>query len=180
MYTCMRAFLLGMFASTSFLPTHAQGESPGPIDSIVIGAFAHEIVRDEEDGIDANLELRLRPVFGKDWAIEILPTIGGTVNTSGGTNTAYAGATARYRLTDSVFIEGFFGLTVHDADTPDDASALDLGCTLLFREGGGIGYRHGQHSLGLYISHASHGDILCNEDENDGMTSVGVRYGFDF
>ena len=170
------------------LCAHAQGEPsgaesgapPGLVDSVVAGVFAHEVASDEEDGIDANLELRLRPLFGKTWRVEVLPTIGGTLNDSGGTNAAYAGATARYCLTDSVYVEGFFGLTVHDADTPIDAEGLDLGCSVLFREGAGIGYRAGRRTLSLYVSHASHGDILCNSTRNDGMTSIGVRYGVEF
>jgi len=159
---------------------HAESESESVFDSVVVGAFAHEISQDEEGGVDGNVELRLRPLFGRDWAIEILPTLGGTVNFGGDTNTAYAGATARYRFAESFFVEGFFGFAIHDADTPTDANGLDLGCKVLFREGAGLGYLSGPHSLGIYVSHASHGDILCDADENDGMTSVGLRYGYHF
>ena len=173
----MSRFLAPVFAAMLFAPSaHADGI----VDSVVLGAFAHEVVNDDEGGIDANLELRLRPLFGRSWAIEILPTVGGTVNFSGDTNTAYAGATARYRFTPSIFVEGFFGLAIHDGDTPRDADGLDLGCELLFREGGGIGYQRGRHALSLYVSHASHGGIICDEDENEGMTSVGLRYGYHF
>lgn len=160
-------------------PAHSEERGAGAFDSVAVSLLAHELSSDEEEGVDAALELRFRPVFGRDWALEILPTVGGTVNLGDGTDTAYAGATARYRLTDSLFVEAFFGLTVHDADTPRDADGLDLGCTLLFREGAAVGYRHGHHALSLTVSHASHGDILC-DGENDGMTSAGVRYGYHF
>jgi len=178
----MRVFsVLSLVASFILAPpAHAQGESYGAIDSVVVGAFAHEVASDEEGGLDANLELRMRPLFGHDWAVKVLPTVGGTVNLKGDTDTAYLGATARYRLNRSFFVEGFFGLALHDADTPSDADGLDLGCELLFREGAGVGYQRGKHAMSLYISHASHGDILCDEDENDGMTSVGLRYGYHF
>jgi len=179
MYTYVFAFFLLTASFFNSLPAHAEDELSGAVDSVILGALAHEISSDEEGGADANLEIRFRPLFGHDWAIEILPTVGGTVNFSGDTNTAYAGATARYRLTESFYLEGFFGFTVHDADTPTDANGLDLGCTLLFREGAGIGYQRGKHSISAFISHASHGDILC-DDENDGMTSAGLRYGYHF
>lgn len=177
-----RVFKTILIVTTTALatPAHAESESEGLIDSVVLGAFAHEIANDEEGGVDANLELRFRPFFGRGWAIEFLPTVGTTINLNGDTNTAYAGATARYRLTDSFFVEGFFGLTLHDSDTPKEADGLDLGCRLLFREGAGLGYQSGKHSLGVYLSHASHGGILCDEDENDGITSVGLRYGYHF
>ncbi len=179
MFARIAAFSVAASCIATLLPAHAQGESPGILDSVLVGAFAHEIASDEEDGVDLNLELRARPFFGRDWAIEILPTAGGTVNLNGDTNTAYLGATARYRITPALFVEGFLGFAVHDADTPEDSDGLDLGCPVLFREGAGIGYRRGRHSIMAYISHASHGDILCSE-ENDGMTSAGLRYGLHF
>ena len=184
MVSCMFIRSYGVFAMVAgaLFPalTHATDDVPGVIDSVVIGAFAHTLQEDQEDGVDANLELRFRPVFGADWAIEFLPTIGGTLNTSGDTNTAYLGATARYHLTESLFLEGFFGFALHDADTPRDADGLDLGCNLLFREGAGLGYRKEKHAISLYISHVSHGDILCDEEANDGMTSIGMRYAYHF
>lgn len=173
--------LIAMAASSPALAAPVTKEKPGYIDSIVGGIMAHEVTRsDEEDGVDLNLELRARPVLGKGWTVKVLPTIGGSLNTGGGTNTAYAGASARYDLTDSIFIEGFFGLAVHDAETPSSETALDLGCEVLFREAAELGYRHGNHAVSLHIAHASHGGILCDEDANDGITSVGVRYGVRF
>jgi len=173
------ATLMGTASLLSPAALHAQDDPVGAIDSVTVGALAHEVANDAEGGIDGALELRFRPLFGRDWAIEVLPTVGGTVNFSGDTNTAYAGATARYHLTDSFYVEGFFGLVVHDADTPRDSGGLDLGCTVLFREGAAIGYRNGHHALALSVSHASHGDILC-DGPNDGMTNVGVYYGYHF
>ena len=159
---------------------HAQSESSGILDSVVLGVLAHEIARDDEGGVDGILELRLKPLFGRDRAVEILPTIGGTVNFSGGTNTIYAGATARYRFANSFFVEGFLGLTLHDADVPADSGGLDLGCRLLFREGAGLGYRQQNHALGIYLSHISHGGMICDQDQNDGITSVGLLYSYHF
>jgi len=173
------ATLLGAALFILSIPVHAQDEPTGQIDSVILGVLAHEAFNDEEGGIDGALELRLRPLFGRDWAVEILPTVGGTLNFDGDTNTAYAGATVRYPLTDSFYVEGFLGLAVHDADTPRNADGLDLGCTVLFREGAAVGYRKGHHVLALSVSHASHGDILC-DGPNDGLTNVGVYYGYHF
>ena len=164
-------------AAPALAPAHAGG---GMVDGIVLGVLAHEIASDDEGGVDVNLEVRLRPLFGRDWAVAILPTAGATVNLGGDTDTAYLGATARYALTPSLDLEGFLGLAIHDARTPNDVDRLDLGCRILFREGAGIVYRRGAHTLGLYASHASHGGILCGADENDGMTGAGLRYGYRF
>ncbi len=180
MFTRLSASLCILVATLFSGQAHAESEAPSIVDSIILGAFAHEVWNSDESGVDGNLELRLRPFFGHDWSVDILPTVGATVNFSGDTNTVYAGATARYRFTEALFFEGFFGFTVHDANTPVDANGLDLGCKLLFREGAGLGYQRGKHSLGVYVSHASHGGIICDEDENDGITSVGLRYGYHF
>lgn len=172
---------ISIFLTTFYTaPIHARGEVNNIVDSVILGAFAHSISNGDEGGIDGNLEVRLRPFFRHGWRVEILPTLGASVNLSGDTNTAYAGATARYRLTETFFLEGFLGLTIHDADTPADANGLDLGCTLLFREGAGFGYQRGKHSFGIYVYHASHGGVICDEDKNAGITNVGVHYGYHF
>ena len=166
-----------MLSSAIALPGNAQSD---PFDSAYIGLSLHDAGSNGENGLDGNFELRFDPLFGKSWAIDILPTIGGSISFGDGANTGYLGATARYMLTDSFFVEGFFGLTLHDADTPRDSNEADLGCALLFREGVGLGYLRGAHALSLYASHVSHGNILCDEDENNGLTSIGVRYGYHF
>ncbi len=166
-----------IFLSTT---AFADNQPEHPIDSVYGGIALHNIAGNEESGIDGTLELRFSPVFGRGWDVEILPTLGAHVSFNGETNSAYLGATARYMLTQSIFVEGFLGFTLHDADTPIENDGANLGCSLLFREGLGIGYRHGQHALSLYGSHISHGGIICSDDNNDGLTTLGIRYGYHF
>ncbi len=176
--TRLAAPLVAAILASPFAPAEAQ--PPAILDSVYGGVSIHDIPTDEEGGLDGTFELRTAPVFGHDWTIEVLPTIGASVSFSGETNTAWLGGTARYMLTDSLFIEGFLGLSIHDADTPVQTNGADLGCTLLFREGAGLGYRNGPHALSLYGSHISHGGILCSDDANDGLTTLGIRYGYHF
>ena len=178
MKKCAAWRLVILFLLPVCTSTHAH--SSDILESVLIGISAHEIVSGKENGADVSLELRTRSLLGKGWSTKVLPTLGVTLSTSNQTDTAYVGATALYHLTPNVFIEGFFGLAVHDADTPRNADGLDLGCRTLFREAVGVGYQHEQHSIALHLSHASHGDLLCDADANDGMTSLAVRYGYTF
>jgi len=57
---------------------------------------------------------------------------------------------------------------------------IDLGCRLLFREALEVGYQWDNHRIGAMIAHYSHGNLLCSNDENDGLTRAGIRYGIKF
>lgn len=162
-------------------PCFADERRQPLVDSIIVGALDHNIQSDDADGVDANVELRFNLPIGLPEGLEVLPTIGGTVSfDDDGASFGYAGATLHYQHSSGFFAEGFLGFAGHTADTPVDANEVDLGCDVLFREAGEIGYAWQQHRIGAVIAHYSHGGILCNEDENDGLTQVGVRYGYRF
>lgn len=151
------------------------------LDSIVVGLVAHNIQSDDADGVDLNLELRFNLPLGLPEEIELLPTVGAVGHfADDGASLGYLGATLRYQHSSGVFAEGFFGFAAHTADTPVDSGEADLGCEVLFREAAEIGYARQRHRVGVHVSHYSHGGILCDEDENDGLTQVGVRYGYQF
>ena len=176
----LRLILTLSLASLLSVPASADTPRPRIVDSIHGGLIAHDIGGDAEDGFDATIEFRFTPLFGEDWPIRILPTLGTDISLNGQTSAAYFGATAQYPLAGSVFVEAFLGFTLHDAETPTQRDGADLGCSLLFRQGLGIGYRQGAHALTLFGSHSSHGRILCDDDNNDGLTSLGLRYGYHF
>ena len=176
-----RLTVLAFFCGNIGLSAHAGDRHTGPVvDSVVIGALAHNVHTGEAKGVDANLEIRFNLPLGLPEPIELLPTAGVTANFEGGANLGYLGATLRYQHPSGVYAEGFFGLAGHDADTPVSADEADLGCEAQFREAGEIGYRWQSHQIGAHVVHYSHGRILCDEGDNDGLTQVGVRYGYRF
>jgi hypothetical protein len=111
------------------------------------------------------------------------PHVGGSVNTGGGTNYAYAGLTWSVDLTSWLFVEGGIGGAVHNGNTnpnlaqvPTDRAAL--GCSPLFRESGAVGVRLSTNwSFVATLEHLTNGG-LC--EQNRGLTNVGARLGYSF
>ena len=63
-------------------------------------------------------------------------------------------------------------------DDVADLSTKELGCTLLFRFGVDAGYRFNRHhALMLHLDHISNANIC---EHNDGMETLGLRYGYTF
>jgi len=150
------------------------------LDSIIVGVLAHDLREGHADGVDPNLELRFALPLKVTEDIQILPTVGGTVNFNQGADTLYLGATLQYQHESGLYAEGFFGLAGHTADVPEDPNEGDLGCEVLFRESAELGYAWGQHRVGAIVAHYSTGDILCSAKRNDGLTQFGMRYGYQF
>lgn len=79
------------------------------------------------------------------------------------------------------FVEGSLGLSVHDGklDAPEAVTdRKSLGCRVLFRESIALGVRLGDHhTLSTMLDHISNA-WLCSR--NDGLDTVGVRYGYRF
>ena len=54
----------------------------------------------------------------------------------------------------------------------------ELGCRVLFRESIELGYRFGtRHAISAFLDHLSNANIC---DKNEGLESLGVRYGYRF
>lgn len=157
-------------------------EAAGSVDEIRIGAAAHDaglITRRREDGIDLNAEILFDSpaLFDVIWSPR--PHLGATINTSGDTSFLYFGLTWDWQPHPSWFLEASFGGAVHNGDnSTDDPDEKQLGCSLQFREALGIGYRLNRNAnLSLYADHISNGS-LCSE--NEGLDTVGLRYGYVF
>ena len=80
---------------------------------------------------------------------------------------------------ESYFANFSLGAGYHDGYKV--TSLLDrksLGCKLLFRESLDIGYRfHYSHSIMAHLDHISNAKLCSN---NEGLESVGIRYGYHF
>lgn len=152
------------------------------LSEIRIGAMAHDVGvfgGSKEGGEDVNAEL----LFVSPDFLEIVfsprPHIGVTVNNDRGTSQAYAGLTWDWTFWDPFFVEVALAITVHNGKI--SSQALDersLGCRALFRESASIGARFLEHhSVSVMFAHISNVD-LC--DSNEGLDTLGVRYGYKF
>lgn len=154
-------------------------------DTVRVGAFAHNIGMEEEGDVAVSghvMTSRLgatspTPQSFVDFLLTPRLHAGFMANTAGNTSYGYAGLTWRADLVAGFFAELEFGGAVNNfKDAPD---RINMGCHLTFRESAGLGYRFSEHfDLIASIEHASHAD-LC-DDENDGVTEVGVRLGYRF
>ncbi len=132
-----------------------------------------------ESGIDINLEAIFAPkldILGG----AIRPALGGSVNTAGDTSKLYVGIRWQYELTIGFFVGLGLGGAVHDGNldlTNRDRKAL--GSRVLFHIPVEIGYRFkdSPHALSVYFDHISN---AYTADENEGMDTLGLRYGYRF
>ena len=131
-----------------------------------------------ESGADFNLEAIFSPQY-KILGGFIRPALGGSVSTAGDTSKLYSGIRWQYDHTSGLFFSVGFGGAVHNGDLHlqhNDRKAL--GSRVLFHIPIEIGYRVGaRSSLSVYFDHVSNANFA---DPNEGMDSLGGRYGYRF
>ena len=163
-------------------------ESARFFDEFRLGVFAHDLDGNgqrREDGANINAELLFAAPqidFGNPLANFFFtprPHIGASVNSSGGTSSAYAGFTWELPIYGPIFVEGTFGGAIHNGETKlVDPNMQPLGCRALFRESASIGADISENMrLLATINHMSNSG-LC--DLNPGITDVGVSLGYRF
>jgi len=174
------AFLLGLACAG---PTLAQ-EAPAPRGlEFRGGVLAHDVPGlwagfRVESGIDINAEL----LFGSGLPIlggTVRPALGATVNTGGFTSKVYFDARWEIETPSGIFLGLGLGAAVHDGLLdPTDPDRKALGSRILFHVPIEIGLRFDQrHSISVYFEHMSNGFLA---DSNEGLDSLGVRYGYRF
>lgn len=178
----MPGLLVALFIGISPLPVFADDSMIvhelrlGILDHDVDGLWSHA---KREGGYDMNAEVILTPSWHL-WGGTVRPNLGFSVNDRGLTGKVYAGALWRHPLYQRFFLELGLGLAVHNGVT-DDASLPDrkqLGTRVLFRvpiEAGFIW--RGHHSLSVMFDHVSNAYFA---NPNQGMDTVGLRYGYRF
>lgn len=154
-----------------------------PVDELRIGILYHDLGlwggSGQEDGIDFNAELIFSP------SAEILggllrPNLGFSLNNRGDTSKIYAGGVWEYTGGCGWFIDLGLGLTVHNGETenanPDQNN--QLGSPLLFRLSVEPGFTiRERHRISLMFDHISNGYLA---DPNEGLDTLGIRYGYRF
>ena len=163
---------------------YGRGSSYG-VSELRFGILAHNkgpIASSTESGAQVNMEARFRSPDIFKIILEPRPTIGASINTAGDTSFAYAGLTWGGFVWKGLFVEGFFGMAVHDgwleSNDPDPPRRL-LGSRVLFREALEIGYRFlDSHSVSFMIDHYSNAGWIA--ERNQGNDDFGLRYGYKF
>lgn len=162
----------------------AGSEPDPPLSEIRAGfllhdrAFFHER---REKGHDYNFEVLFpSPQWKLFKAVRSpRPHVGASINDKGDTSQLYGGFTWEWRPFANALVDGSLGLAVHDGDlTPGRRGLEGLGLRVLFRESLEVGYRfRGRHGVSALIDHISNAGLVY---ENQGITSMGVRYGYRF
>lgn len=171
-------FLAGPFLSSSW------AESAGFIHELKIGILAHDVDNlwsnfRREDGVDYNGEMVFSPAYPL-WSGVLRPNIGFSINDSDDTSKVYAGGVLEYVWNNGVFFDAGLGAALHDGET-DELNRPDkkeLGSSLLFRVSFELGYTFVEHHrLSLMFDHVSNAYLA---DPNDGLDTLGLRYGYLF
>lgn len=181
------ALSVALVAALPLAAAHAQEdgatEAPsGIVSELRLGALYHDIPifgSNKEDGFDVNGEV----LFTSPGFLDVLgaprPHIGASINSQGNTSQAYFGLTWDFDLPWSLFIEGSLGGSVNNGHMDiESADQKSLGCHLLFRESLSLGWRIDRHNnLSVMLDHISNAN-LC--DRNEGLNTIGLRYGYRF
>lgn len=164
-------------------PAWAEEPAGGAIHELKLGALAHDVGGlwsgfNREDGIDINVEAIFTPSVEFLWGV-VRPALGASINTQGDTSQIYLDARWEHAWDEGPFIAVGLGASVHDGKLDDghrDRKAL--GSRVLFHIPVEIGFRFdGHNSLSAYFDHVSNAFLA---DENDGMDTLGLRYGYRF
>ena len=131
-----------------------------------------------ESGVDINAEV----LFGYGLPFlggTIRPAVGASVNTAGDTSRAYVDARWEIEAPSGIFFGLGLGAAIHDGllePTRPDRKAL--GSRVLFHIPIEVGLRLDQHnSISVYFEHTSNAGLA---DYNEGLDSIGIRYGYRF
>jgi hypothetical protein len=155
---------------------------PTWLHEVKIGVLHHDTPMwsgfKRESGIDVNLEAIFSPQIGVLGGV-IRPAFGGSVNTAGDTSKLYTGLRWQYEHVNGLFFGVGLGGAVHNGKLHlqhNDRKAL--GSRVLFHIPIEAGYRFdGKSALSIYFDHVSNAYLA---DENEGMDTLGMRYGYRF
>jgi lipid A 3-O-deacylase len=152
------------------------------LSEVRFGLMVHDIgpfSRNEEGGLNGNLELLFVSPDFLDIVWSPRPHAGFSINSEGNTSQVYAGLSWEWSFWGDFFAGFSLGGSVNNGKT--EHTRLDrkeLGCHLLFRESVEVGYRFGgRHAISGMLDHISNANIC---DKNEGIDTFGIRYGYSF
>jgi hypothetical protein len=156
----------------------------GWLHAIRVGVLAHDVDNiwsgtRKESGVDLNIEIIFsRPSFSL-FSGDIRPNLGTSINTQGDTSKVYSGILWELETNSGVFLNLGIGAAIHDGKKDTDREdKKSLGSRVLFRVPIEIGYKLDEHHhFSLLFDHVSNGFLT---DPNEGLDTLGLRYGYQF
>ncbi|MDP3480638.1 MAG: acyloxyacyl hydrolase [Desulfoprunum sp.] len=177
------ALLLFFCLALSPLLSHAA-ENKTWVHEVRIGLLDHDTDNlwsgsSREAGVDVNAELIFTPKY-ELWHGRIRPNLGLSVNSQGDTSKVYAGGVWQFLWKNGFILDLGAGLAVHDGEieNPEAVDKKKLGSRILLHFAVELGYSLSAHSRVFLMSdHISNG---YTADPNEGLDTVGIRYGYLF
>ena len=184
-------FPLVGFAVGPLAATPAIAADPGPSSDhrgyfhrAFLGILAHDVGglwsgTRMEGAVDINGEIVFcrtgRPVL----AGSLHPNLGLSVNSQGDTSKFYGGIIWELNFPNGFFLATGLGAAVHNGELDtDDKDKKSLGSRVLFRIPIEFGYQvTARHSFSLLFDHVSNAGLAS---PNEGLDTIGVRYGYTF
>ncbi len=160
-----------------------QDESGGFFE-IRGGLLAHDVDNlwshtHKEDGIDFNAEVLFgRPCFTFLSGL-VRINLGASIHSRRETSKLYAGLLWEYQTRWGLLLDLGFGLAVHTGELEsDNMDRKWLGSRVLFRTALEAGYALNEHHrVSILFDHISNANLTM---PNEGMDSLGIRYGYRF
>lgn len=186
-FACIFAGLLGLILSEQQAVAGQPFAAPFWVSEIKIGGLAHGegfLSNSGERGTDISLDVLFKEPQWKAWnhIYQPRPFIGASFNLNGYTDQLYGGLAWQWQNNRHIFWGGGFGLAVHDGELikkyPGQKDRA-LGSRVLFRSEVEVGYYfHQNHNISFALSHISHAGLF--NDENEGLDTFGIKYGYKF
>jgi lipid A 3-O-deacylase len=156
----------------------------GWLHAIRLGVLAHDMDdlwsgTRKEGGVDLNTEIIFsRPNFSL-LSGNIRPNLGASINTQGDTSKVYGGILWELETKSGVFLNLGIGAAIHNGKIEtNQEDKKSLGSRVLFRIPIEIGYRLDEHHhFSVLFDHVSNGFLA---DSNEGLDTLGLRYGYQF
>lgn len=160
------------------------GDDSGLLHEIRVGVLHHDIDNlwsgsSYENGTDVSAEIVLNPAYAL-WGGHIRPNIGVAINDTGATSKIYTGGLWQILRRNGWILDLGAGLAVHDGETnnPEAVGRKELGSRILFHVSLELGYSLSAHNrIFLMFDHISNG---YTADPNEGLDTLGIRYGYLF
>jgi len=156
----------------------------GILYGLRIGLLAHDVGglwshSRAEAGVDVNAEIVFSKPSLKLWHGLILTNIGVSINSRHDTSKVYGGLLWEFVFDNGFFINSGGGLAVHNGQLEsDDSNKKQLGSRVLFRVPVEFGFTiQERHRISILFDHMSNAYLAS---PNEGMDTIGVRYGFQF
>jgi len=162
----------------------AADSEPGIFYGFRLGLLAHDVGRlwsytRSEGGADVNAEMVFRKPSFTLWGGTILSNVGFSINSQGDTSKIYGGVLWEFLFSNGFFFNIGTGLAFHNGQLEsDDSNKKQLGSRILFREPIEFGFTFFErHRISILFDHISNADLA---EPNEGLDTLGVRYGYQF